>query len=46
MKKLLIILSIILTSCVDCNCSPQDDNLLDFEDSVENAKDVTKDKDE
>ena len=46
MKKLLIILSIIFTSCVDCNCVAQDDNLLDFEDSVENAKDTTRDKDE
>ena len=46
MKKLLIILSIMFAGCVDCNCGPQDDNLLDFEDSVESAKDVTQDKDE
>ena len=45
MKKLLLIFALMLASCVDCNCGDNEDN-LDFLDSVENAKDVTQDKDE
>ena len=45
MKKLLLILALLFTSCVDCNCGTDEDN-LDFLDSVETAKDVTQDKDE
>ena len=45
MKKLLLIVALMLSGCVDCNCGGVDDD-LDFLDSVETAKDVTQDKDE
>jgi hypothetical protein len=47
MKKLLLMLSIIFTGCVDCNCGTEDDNLLDITEriaAIDKPKDVTQDK--